>query len=185
MTNARLKWRLGSSSLRLLLKLNDPSINNVEQFQKIKWRNTIFIYNSKTSNIIATIAKRGNTIFIRYRQSSHYAHVFMNLANCYKDKYEKVIILASHNVGRWQRRIEREVSNSFFSYKSREEILVDIIKRLNLKRPLADRLTSKAIYGPPEEPKEPEEIPIIPNGIISVGHDNQLRWERYSPVRMP
>lgn len=140
MTNQKLKWRLASSSLRLLLNHSEGStITKIDQFHRINWQDTWFFYNVKTDNIIGTLRSANDSILIRYRQSSHYAHAFAGLAKRLQSQDKNVVLLPSYHIGRWQRRIRRRVSESGPHY-TRDRALASLIQ---IGKPLSDNLNPK------------------------------------------
>ncbi len=104
--DSRQRWRESRSALRILLK--HPDIHGIEQFMRIRFRATTYIYNTKANNIIATcrVTPRSRRRLVRYRPNSHYADILQT----WRSDFNPVVI-PSTTLSHMQRRIGRESAN--------------------------------------------------------------------------
>lgn len=105
--NPRKRYKRSCSALRILL--NYPQLSKgIEQFKRVEFRGTEYIYNTFTGNIIATYRETSRGTLIRYRSSSHYAHVITSYGEKLRGKQiTPVHILPSYQLSHMQRRIRR------------------------------------------------------------------------------
>ena len=103
--NQRLDWRTASSSLRMILNHPEATGQSLDRFRVYEMRGTDYIYNMIAGNIIATRRRiDSERTLLRYRPASHYANILREYG-----ERKGFIVIASTNVGRWQRRVNRGV----------------------------------------------------------------------------
>lgn len=102
------KWRLSSSNLRICLKtFRARGMNRslkIAQFEWVELQGSWYLYNSRSKLILATLRRTDAALFIRYRVKSRYRPIIEKWAKMLVTN-QPVVALASHQVGRWERRV--------------------------------------------------------------------------------
>lgn len=140
MDKAKQRYKEARSSLRLLLRHREAvNCQGVDQFKRVNFNGSDYIYNDRAGNIIATIRDGRKGTLIRYRANSHYADILSGHAAYLKERGSKSVALPSTHVGRWSRRINQMASR--ISPRSRSQALDRL--RLDMQRDrLFDGLTA-------------------------------------------
>lgn len=174
----RMDWLSSLSALRMLL--HNSSCRNVEQFRQIEYRQTWYYYNTRTDNIMATLAVRGDGVrFLRYRPASWYAHVFVGFAELMRSQGREVICLPSTNVGRRQRRVRRDVNREGYNRHS-------VMARLFYdggRKALRDGITGRtwAIESATRSSTPSVEFSYIPGNILVNNYNpSEVTWSQTS-----
>lgn len=100
-------WLESTSALRILLHYPETTMG-VGQFKSITIRDTRYIYNERTENIIAAIRSTSKGLLVRYRPTSWYAYVFKDYGKwTTKDFSGTYYILPSSTLSRHVRPVRR------------------------------------------------------------------------------